>query len=77
MTKPTAFRSEGVEHGFGISPSSPVHGKVHKMTESGVIKEMACFPHHCNNYFPNTCKYTVYSSEFIAKNNVSQGHSSF
>lgn len=38
MTKPTAFRSEGVEHGFGISPSSPVHGKVHKMTESGIIK---------------------------------------
>ncbi|XP_021155243.2 dynein axonemal heavy chain 14 isoform X3 [Columba livia] len=30
MTKPTAFRSEGVEHGFGISPSSPVHDNTRK-----------------------------------------------
>ncbi|KAK2515235.1 hypothetical protein Q9966_015474 [Columba livia] len=29
MTKPTAFRSEGVEHGFGISPS-PVHDNTRK-----------------------------------------------
>ncbi|XP_071663401.1 dynein axonemal heavy chain 14 [Patagioenas fasciata] len=29
-TKPIAFTSEGVEHGFGISPSSPVHDNTRK-----------------------------------------------
>ena len=50
-TLPTTSACKGVQHGFGTPPLSSVHGKVPKMTESGVTKDMTFFPHHCNNSF--------------------------
>ena len=76
-TFPTTSACKGIQHGFGTSSSSLVYGKIPKMTESVGIKDKAFFPHHCNNSFPSTCKYTVSSSAFLTKNTVSHEHSSF
>lgn len=75
-TLPTASACKGVQHGFGAPPSSSLHGKVPKMTESvGVIKDMTSF--HCNNSFRSGCKYIASSSAFLTQSTVSHKHSSF
>lgn len=71
-TLPTASACKGVEHGFGTPPSSSVHGKIPKITESVVIKDMTFFPHHSNNFFE-----TVSASAFLTKSTVSHKYSSF